>query len=66
MSVERCTILGGSFRFKAEAEAIAVDKKTKAAKTYKNGKPRKKGYVGALKKFRAEYEEEFLKWLEAK
>ena len=52
--------------FKAEAEAVAVDKKTKAAKTYKNGKPRKKGYVGALKKFRVEYEEEFLKWLEAK
>lgn len=52
--------------FNAEAEAIAIDKDTKAAKTHKNGKPRKKGYVGALKKFRAEYEEEFLKWLEAK
>ena len=51
--------------FKAEAEAVAVDKKTGAVKTYKNGKPRKKGYVGALKKFRAEYEEEFLKFINA-
>ena len=50
----------------AKVEISSVDKKTKAAKTYKNGKPRKKGYVGALKKFRVEYEEEFLKWLEAK
>lgn len=49
--------------FKAEAEAVAIDKETGAAKTYKNGKPRKKGYVGALKKFRAEYEEEFLKFI---
>lgn len=51
--------------FKAEAEAVAIDKETGAAKTYKNGKPRKKGYVGALKKFRAEYEEEFLKFINA-
>lgn len=51
--------------FKAEAEAVAIDKETGAAKTYKNGKPRKKGYVGALKKFRSEYEEEFLKFINA-
>lgn len=51
-------------KFKDMQNEIAVDKNG-AAKTTKNGKPRKKGYVGALKKFRAEYEEEFLKWLEA-
>lgn len=50
--------------FNAEKESKCIDKETGAPKLYKNGKARKKGYVGALKKFRDEYEEEFLKWLE--
>ena len=53
-------------KFKAIQEEPAIDKDTGAAKTYKNGNPRKKGYIAALKWFKEEYKEEFLKWLEAK
>ena len=50
--------------FAAKKEEIAIDKKTGAAKTYSNGKPRKKGYVAALKWFKEQYAEEFLASLE--
>lgn len=50
--------------FNEEKESECIDKETGAPKLYKNGKARKKGYVGALKKFREKYEDEFLKWLE--
>ena len=53
-------------KFNAIQEEPAIDKATGATKTYKNGNPRKKGYVAALKWFKEEYKEEFLKWLEAK
>lgn len=42
----------------------AVDKETGAVKTYANGKPRKKGYVAALKWFKDTYKDEFLASLE--
>ena len=51
-------------KFKAIQEEPAIDKATGAAKTYKNGKPRKKGYVASLKWFKEEYKEEYLEWLE--
>lgn len=50
--------------FAAKKEEIAIDKETGAAKTYANGKPRKKGYVAALKWFKEQYAEEFLASLE--
>ena len=50
-------------KFKAIQEEPAIDKATGAAKTYKNGKPRKKGYVAALKWFKEEYKEEFLEFI---
>ena len=50
-------------KFKAIQEEPAIDKDTGAAKTYKNGKPRKKGYVAALKWFKDEYKEEFVEFI---
>ena len=51
-------------KFKAIQEEPAIDKATGAAKTYKNGKPRKKGYVASLKRSKEEYTEEYLERLE--
>lgn len=50
--------------FDNKKNEIAIDKETGAAKTYKNGKPIKKGFVAALKWFREEYEEEFLEFID--
>ena len=49
--------------FAAKKEEIAIDKETGATKTYANGKPRKKGYVAALKWFKEEYGKEFLEFI---
>lgn len=51
-------------KFKAIQDEFAIDKTTGSIKTYKNGKPRKKGYIAALKWFQEEYKEEFLKFIE--
>lgn len=50
-------------KFKENEKQISIDKNTGLPKTFKNGKPRKKGYPYALKQFRAEYEQEFLEYL---
>lgn len=52
-------------QFDKIADTVATDKNG-IPKTSKNGKARKKGYVGALKWFREQYEEEYLKWFEEK
>lgn len=49
--------------FERIKEEPAIDKKTNVVKKYKNGDVRKKGYMGALRWFRATYEQEFLKSL---
>lgn len=51
-------------KFNAIKEEPATDKDTGAVKTYKNGKPRKKGYVAALKWFKDTYKDEFLEFIE--
>lgn len=45
-------------KFKEKENENAVDENG-VIKKYKNGKPRKKGFIGALQDFRKEYEEEF-------
>lgn len=45
-------------KFKEKENENAVDKNG-IAKTYANGNPRKKGFIGALQEFRKEYESEF-------
>lgn len=45
-------------KFKEKENENAVDKNG-IAKTYANGNPRKKGFIGALQEFRKEYEDEF-------
>lgn len=49
--------------FERIKEEPAIDKETNVVKKYKNGEIRKKGYMGALRWFRATYEQEFLKSL---
>lgn len=49
-------------KFIATMNTEAKDKKG-AVKTCKNGKARKKGYVGALKEFKEKYKDEYLEWL---
>ena len=53
-------------KFKAIQEEPATDKETGAIKTYKNGKPRKKGYVAAVKWFKETYKEEFIDFMKEK
>lgn len=53
-------------KFKEIQEEPATDKETGAVKTYKNGKPRKKGYVAAVKWFKETYKEEFIEFMKEK
>ena len=46
------------YKFKEKENETAVDKNG-VIKRYKNGDPRKKGFIGALQDFRKEYEKEF-------
>lgn len=52
-------------KFEAIMQESATDKDGKI-KVCKNGKPRKKGYVGALRWFKTEYKTEYLEWLDAR
>lgn len=49
-------------KFKEKEKEIAKDENG-VAKTHPNGNPRYIGYIGALKEFRKEYEEEFKKYI---
>ena len=53
-------------KFKAIQEEPAIDKETGAVKTYKKGKPRKKGYVAAVKWFKETYIDEFIVFMNEK
>lgn len=48
--------------FKEKENEIAKDENG-VVKTYSNGNPRKIGFIGALKEFRKEYEEEFKSYM---
>lgn len=50
-------------KFKEKQEEIATDENG-VVKRFKNGNPRKKGYINGLKWFKEEFKEEFLEFIE--
>ena len=52
--------------FDEEKARIAIDKKTDTPKLNKKGEPKTRGFVGALKWFRAKYEDEFREFIKEK